>query len=91
MALHLTKYNHQFKFSSMFNFLFSSFLSFFLIITVSMSVFVLFLILYHSLERLIRFCLLLFYLENVQECLVIYDLSLTRHGAKTWGSMDNQC
>ncbi len=60
-------------------------------ITTSMGVFMLVLVLFHSLERLIRLCSLLFYLENVQECLVIYDPSLTGHGAKTWGSMDNQC
>jgi hypothetical protein len=80
----------------MLNFFFSSFFLFIPIIIVptiaiSMGVFVLVLVLFHSLERLIRLCSLLFYLENVQECLVIYDLLLTRHGAKTWGSMDNQC
>jgi hypothetical protein len=60
-------------------------------IVISMGVFLLVLVMFHSLEKLIHLCSLLFYLKNVQECLVIYDPSLIRHGAKTWGSMDNQC
>jgi len=96
MALCSTKYNHQFKFFSMLNFLSSSFFLFFSIIVIptiaiSMGVFVLVLVLFDSLERLICLCSLSFYLKNVQKCLVIDDFSLTRHGAKTWGSMDNQC
>jgi hypothetical protein len=60
-------------------------------IAVSMGVFVLVfgLVLFHSFERLICLCSFLFYLKNMQECLVTYDPSLIRHGAKTWGSMDN--
>jgi cellulose synthase/poly-beta-1,6-N-acetylglucosamine synthase-like glycosyltransferase len=94
MALCLTKYNHQLRFFS--NFSSSSFFLFFSIIVVptiivSMGVFVFILVLFHSLERLIYLCSFLFYLKNVQECLVIYDPSLSGHGAKTWGNMDNQC
>jgi hypothetical protein len=78
----------------MFNFFSSSFFSFFSIVVVptiivSMGVFVLILVLFHSLAKLIYLCSFLFYLKNVQECLVIYDPSLSGHGAKTWGSMDN--
>jgi hypothetical protein len=80
----------------MFNFFFLSFFWFFLIIViptivVSMGVFMLVLVLIHSFERLIGLCSFLFYFKNVQEYLVFYDPSLIGHGAKTWGSMDNQC
>jgi hypothetical protein len=80
----------------MFNFFSLSFFLFFPIVVVpiilvSMGVFVLVLVLFHSWEKLNFLCSLLFYLKNVQKCLVIYDPSLTRHGAKTLGSMDNQC
>jgi molybdopterin/thiamine biosynthesis adenylyltransferase len=34
---------------------------------------------------LIHLCSLLFYLKNVQKCLVFYDLSLNGHSAKIYG------
>jgi hypothetical protein len=43
------------------------------------------LVLFHSLERLVRLCSLLFYLKNVQGSLLFYDPSLSGHGARIWG------